>query len=330
MIFKNNLIIRIKAAIMNKLFAKEHRHRSVNLFFKQTLWSAIMRNFFIFILSIFLINVTAVANTEKLAELEAVSGGRLGISAINMANDQRIQYRAHERFPTGSTFKMMGVALVLQISMTHSTILQERIFYKKQDLQPWSPVTKNHIADGMTVLDLAIATLQHSDSTGINLLMKKLGGPQAVNAFARSIGDYAFSLDNYEPVNTDPQKVQDSTTPFAMQNSLQKIAFGNVLAKTQREQLVTWMKNNTTGDTRIRAGVPQDWVVADKTGSGNYGVRNDIGIIWPPSCDPIVVAIYLNYDKKDAVPRDDVLAQATHIIIQEFAKTDPCIMKNLS
>jgi beta-lactamase class A len=289
-----------------------------------------MHNFFIIILSIFLINVTAVANTEKLAELEAASGGRLGISAINTANEQSIQYRAHERFPTGSTFKMMGVALVLQTSMTRSNILQERIFYKKQDLQPWSPITKKHIVDGMTVLDLAIATLQYSDSTAINLLMKKFGGPQAVNAFARSIGDDTFSLDNYEPVNTDPKKAQDSTTPFAMQNSLQKIALGDVLAKTQKEQLVTWMKNNTTGDTRIRAGVPQGWVVADKTGSGNYGVRNDIGIIWPPNCAPIVLAIYLNYDKKDAVERDDVLAQATHIIIQEFSKTDPCIMKNLN
>lgn len=289
-----------------------------------------MRSIFIFILSIFLINVTAVANTEKLAELEATSGGRLGISAINTANDQNIQYRGNERFPTASTFKMMGAALILKISMTRSNILQEKIFYKKQDLQPWSPITEKHIDNGMTVLDLVMATMQYSDSTAINLLMKKWGGPQAVTAFARSIGDDTFSLDNYEPVNTDPKNPQDSTTPFAMQKSLQKIAFGHVLGKTQREQWVTWMKNNITGDTRIRAGVPKGWVVANRTGSGNYGVRNDIGIIWPPNCAPIVLAIYLNYDKKDAVPRDDVLAQATQIVIQEFAKTDPCIMKNLS
>ncbi len=280
------------------------------------------------IFSVFLFNMPAFAGAKTLAELETESGGRLGVSAINTANDQRIQYRANERFPTASTFKMMGVAHVLKMSMTQSDILQEKIMYTKQDLQAWSPITQKHIVDGMSVLDLARATLEYSDSTAINVLMKKFGGPQAVNAFARSIGDDSFSLENYEPVNTDPKKLQDTTTPFAMQNSLQKIAFGNVLGKIQREQLVTWMKNNTTGDTRIRAGVPKGWMVADKTGSGNYGVRNDIGFIWPPNCAPIVIAIYLNDDKKDSIYRDDVLAQATQIVIQEFAKTDHCIKLN--
>ncbi len=288
-----------------------------------------MRYIIGFIFTIFLINISAFASPEKLAELEAASGGHLGVSAINMANNQRIQYRANERFPTASTFKMMGVAAVLKKSMTNHQLLQEKIMYKKQDLQPWSPITQKHLDEGMTVLELSAATTQYSDSTGINLLMKKLGGPQAVNAFARSIGDDEFKIDNYEPVNTDPKNMQDTTTPFAMQNSLQKIAFGDVLDKELREQFVTWMKNNTTGDTRIRAGVPKGWIVADRTGSGNYGVRNDIGIIWPPHCDPIVIAIYLKYDEKDAAVRDDVLAQATRIVIQEFSKTDRCIIKNL-
>lgn len=41
--------------------------------------------------------------------------------------------------------------------------------------------------------------------------------------------------------------------------SVQKITLGNVLTPDQREQVVTWMRNNTIGYKRIRAGVPIGW-----------------------------------------------------------------------
>ncbi len=88
------------------------------------------------------------------------------------------------------------------------------------------------------------------------------------------------------------------------------------------------MKDNTTGDTRIRAGVPKGWIVADKTGAGNdYGISNDIGIIWPPNCAPIIIAIYSVHNKKDTTRRDDILASSTQLVINEFSKTDSCLKK---
>ena len=97
------------------------------------------------------------------------------------------------------------------------------------------------------------------------------------------------------------------------------------MAATERKQLITWMKGNTTGNNRIRAAVPKGWVVADKTGSGSYGITNDIGIIWPPKCSPIIVAIYFIQNKKDASSQDDVIASATRAVLDEFARTDQCI-----
>jgi beta-lactamase class A len=113
-----------------------------------------------------------------------------------------------------------------------------------------------------------------------------------------------------------------------MVNSLQHLALGDVLALPQREQLQTWMKNNTTGETKIRAGVPTGWIVGDKTGSGQYGTTNDIGIIWPPVCSPIVIAIYLTQNKRDAVKHEDIIASATRIVLSKFANTDKCIKQN--
>ena len=106
--------------------------------------------------------------------------------------------------------------------------------------------------------------------------------------------------------------------------SLQKLTLGNALTEPQRAQLVTWMTDNTTSYKRMRSGVPIGWTIADKTGSGDYGIANDIGILWSPLCKPIVLAIYTVQGKQDAQIRDDIVASTTNIVLNEFAKTDPC------
>ena len=266
---------------------------------------------------------------EKFKNLETSIEGRIGLYAINTANNQSIQYRALERFPIQSTFKLMAVSAILKKSESDNSLLKQKITYTKQDLVFWSPITEKHVADGMTIFDLCAAAMMYSDNTATNLIVKKLGGPEAVTAFARSIGDNTFRIDGWEPdLNSNPNNLCDTSTPKAMEKSLQQLTLGNVLAQSKRNQLVTWMKENTTGDTRIRAGVKKGWIVADKTGAGNdYGISNDIGIIWPPNCAPIVIAIYSGHNKKYTTRRDDILVSTTQLIINEFSKTDSCLKK---
>lgn len=266
---------------------------------------------------------------EKLAALEASSGGRLGITAINTANNTRIEYHGDERFPFCSTFKVLAVADILKQSMANKDLLQQRVSYGKDDLVVYSPVTEKHINDGMTIAELSEATLVYGDNSAANFLMKKLGGPEAVTAFARSIDDTTFKQDRWEPdLNTAiPGDLRDTTTPTAMAGSLRRIALGNVLAPAQREQLLTGMKNSITGNARIRAGVPQGWTVGDRSGSSQYGTTNDIGVIWPPNCQPIVLVVYLTQPKQDAPIREDVIVSATRLVIEEFAQTDQCLKK---
>lgn len=264
----------------------------------------------------------------RLAQLEASTGGRLGIAAIDMGNNQRIQYRANEYFPMGCTSKVIGVAAILKKSMMDNQLLQEKVKYNKSDLTNWTPITEKHLEDGMTIASLCAAAISYSDNTAMNLLTKKLGGPAGLNAFARSINDKHFKLDHGWPEEAlaSPASGEDTTTPAAMEESLRKLVFGNVLAAPQREMLVSWLKNNVTGDARIRAGVPKDWIVGDKTGSGfNYGTTNDIAIIWPPKCKPIVVTMYYSNNDKKAPKRDDVIASATRIVIDAYAQSDLCI-----
>lgn len=258
-----------------------------------------------------------VSRTGLLARLEKDSGGRLGVAAFNTADGRQLLHRADERFPLCSTFKMMLAAAVLA---RDPSLLEKRIRYEKSDLVPHSPVTGKRVAEGMTVEALCEATLQYSDNTAANLLMKQIGGPGAVTAYARSIGDSEFRLDRWETElnSAIPGDLRDTTTPQAMAKSLQKLVMGEALPLHCRRQLKDWMIGNTTGATRIRAGVPAGWIVADKTGAGDYGTVNDIAVIWPPGRPPILLAVYLTLPGKDDKARVELHGEVAKVAIEAF------------
>lgn len=265
---------------------------------------------------------------KKFAEFETIYPGRLGISAIDTSNNNHIEYRANERFPFCSTAKFIAVAAILKNSMSEKDMLNKSIVYQSSDLVDYSPITEKYANKGMTIFAISDAAMTVSDNTAMNLLINKLGGPTEITRFARSIGDMQFRLDRMEPeLNTSiPGDKRDTTTPAAMNKSLKKLVLGDILGVSQREQLLLWLKNNTTGNLRIRAGVPNTWIVGDKTGGGNYyGTTNDIGIIFPLSCKPIVLAIYFTQNKIDAKRQDQVIANVTRLVIDEFAKTNSCL-----
>jgi beta-lactamase class A len=260
---------------------------------------------------------TVLSPAAQLARLEAEAKGRLGVAAINTADSRILVHRGDERFPLCSTFKAMLAAAILQ---HEPSLLDKRIKYTAADLVAYSPVTEQNLADGMTVGELCAATVQYSDNAAANLLMKQIKGPAGVTAFARSIGDKAFRLDRWETeLNTAiPGDPRDTTTPLAMMKALQSITLGPSLTVDKRKIMSDWLIGNTTGDTRIRAGVPYDWQVGDKTGTGAYGSTNDIGIVWPAGKAPVVMALYFTQPGKDDKANSEILAAAARVVVEAF------------
>ncbi|KAB8063601.1 class A beta-lactamase [Janthinobacterium violaceinigrum] len=265
---------------------------------------------------------TSIATAQtQLAALEQAAGGRLGVAAWRHGSELRVAYRADERFPLASTFKAMLAAAVLARSVSQPGLLDQQVRYEKKELVTYSPITEKHLADGMTVAELCAATLQYSDNSAANFLMKILGGPQAVTAYARSIGNTVFQLERWETElnSAIPGEVRDTASPTSMAHSLQQLLLGNSLPAPQRQQLDAWMRGNTTGDKRIRAGVPAGWQVADKTGSGAYGSVNDIGVAYPASGAPLVIAVYYTREQKKADTNQDIITAATRIVAAALA-----------
>ena len=231
----------------------------------------------------------------EFARIEAESGGRLGVAVINTRDGSRTGHRADERFAMCSTFKLLAGAAVLARVDAGKEQLDRRIRYEARHLVTYSPVTEKHIATGMTLAELCDAAITLSDNTAGNLLLSSLGGPEGFTAFARTLGDGVTRLDRIETALNEaaPGDPRDTTTPNAMTADIRALVLGNALSAKSREQLRLWLIGSKTGDTALRAGVPAGWTVGDKTGSGERGTRNDVGVIWPPGRAPVVVAVYL-------------------------------------
>jgi beta-lactamase class A len=271
---------------------------------------------------------------SKLSQLELSNNIRIGAYAIDTSNNNRVSFNGITHFPFCSTVKFMTVATLLKNTESTPNKMNQVILYNDADTKRsgWSPITSKHIESGMTLSSLSQAALNYSDNTAQNLIVNYLGGVDVVNKFARSIGDNQFHLDRNEPeLNTAiPNDKRDTTTPQSMSNSMIAILFGNVLKEGEKIQLTTWLKNNTTGSARIKAGLPESWTVGDKTGTCNYGTANDIAVIYPPNCAPIVLSIYTIQNKKDALPQESILAETTRLVSKELAKNNRCIASGLN
>lgn len=245
---------------------------------------------------------------QAVKELEAKSGGRLGVAVEDTQTGKILSYRGNERFALCSTFKVLAAAYVLARVDAGQENLSRIISYKRAQLVQHSPITEKYVDKGMNLAELCDATIRYSDNTAGNLLLESFGGPEKLTEYLHSLGDDITRLDRYEPHLNDVPKgeLRDTTTPIAMMRTLNKLLTKNILKESSRKQLQDWMVENTTGDSRLRAGLPKGWKVGDKTGTGPGGEVNDVAIIWPPNRKPLIVTVYYvaageELDKKNAV-----------------------------
>lgn len=256
---------------------------------------------------------------QRLAEIKSRHGGRVGLNALtgHGTEDGQFSIDSEERFAHCSTFKWVLAAAVLQGVDQGKFKLDQKIAYGKTDLLDYAPVTTKHIAEGkMSLGDLCAAMVEVSDNTAANLVLPLVGGPAGLTDFVRGLGDPITRFDRNEPslntnVDGDPR---DTTTPAAMSALLQTVYTGTVLKPDSLDRLKAWMIACSTGDKRIRAGVPAGWIVGDKTGTGENGAVNDVAVIWPPNKPPIFLSIYTSGGKLDADGRNQIIADITKLV----------------
>ncbi|MDT0301404.1 class A beta-lactamase [Streptomonospora wellingtoniae] len=254
-----------------------------------------------------------------LKRLEREHDADVGVYALDTGSGAAVAFNADERFAYASTHKVFSAGAVLE--QTPMDELDKRITYTEDDLLEWAPITSKHVDEGMELREVIDAALRYSDNTAANLLFEELGGPDGLQEALHGIGDETTRVDRIEPGLNDwePGELRDTSTPRALTSSLRAYTLGDELPEGKREILVDMMRRNTTGDAVIRAGVPEGWTVGDKTGSADYGTRNDIAVVWPPDDAPIVMAVLTKHDDPDAETDDALVAESAEVAVDALA-----------
>ncbi|MFH8748608.1 class A beta-lactamase [Streptomyces rimosus] len=262
------------------------------------------------------------AAVRRLRALEREHQARIGVFALNLATGASLLHRAHELFPMCSVFKTLAAAAVLRDLDHDGSQLSRVIRYTEADVTKsgHAPVTKDHIGTGMTVRDLCDATIRYSDNCAANLLLRELGGPTAVTRFCRSLGDPVTRLDRWEPeLNSgEPDRRTDTTSPYAIARTYQRLVLGNALNRPDRALLTDWLLRNTTTLTTFRTGLPKGWTVADKSGGGDtYGTRNEAAIAWTPDGAPVLLTALTHKPSLPTAPGDTPLIIKLATVLSE-------------
>lgn len=265
----------------------------------------------------------AETGTEDFASLEKRTRGRIGIAAVDVARNKRVEYHAQERFLMCSTFKVLAVAAVLKRVDDKKEQLDRFVPYGEAQLLAYAPVTREHVKEGgMTLEALCAAAIEQSDNTAANLLLEAIGGPKGVTETARALGDNFTRLDRKEPELNEASEgdERDTTTASAMCRDLERLFTSDFLSAASRRRLEGWMQANKTGARLIRASVPADWKIGDKTGRSGKGATNDIAILRPPSGGPVFVAIYTSDPTDSEEGRQKLVADVAKVALEALKK----------
>ncbi len=259
---------------------------------------------------------------EALAAIATRSGGKLGIAALDTGSGHRISLDRDKRAAFCSTFKVPLAAAILARVDVGAMALDGRLAFTDADVLDYAPVVKEHLADhALTVAQACAGAVELSDNSAANLLLREIGGPAGLTRFMRAAGDRVSRLDRYETALNlvAPGEVHDTTTPAAMLALLETLLLGDVLSPASRAQLIDWMIAGKTGGAMLRAGLPADWRVGDKTGRSGTGWVNDVAIAWPPGRAPILIAAYLHAPSLSADAANAIHADVARTVAAAFA-----------
>jgi beta-lactamase class A len=240
---------------------------------------------------------------QKVALVANGAGGRIGVAALDLSTGREIAILGDQRFPMASTSKIAIAATFMEgVEKGRWSLSSEFPLMMPVKSTPFSttvaPVRKGQHMKAVELIELMIT---RSSNPATDALLAAVGGPAAVNDWARRAGIQEFELTRdiatlvRDDGEVDPAvsvDIRDSATPRAMVQLLSGLHQGKWLNDTSRRVILGAMERCRTGVRRIPAMMPGGVTVAHKTGSLN-NTSSDIGLITTPDGRTIAVAIYV-------------------------------------
>jgi beta-lactamase class A len=245
------------------------------------------------------------------------------VAALDVGSQRRVSWRGQERFAFCSTFKAFLAVATLERVQREEEQLDRAVAVTRADMIPHAPVTEKAIGRTLTIRELMQAAVEVSDNPAANILIREMGGIAVWRSWWPTFGDTTTVISRLEPdLNTAlPNDPRDTCLPDQTIANIRELAFSDRLTPEHDQLISGWMIASPTGPNRIKAGAPQGWTVAHKTGTGSNGATNDIGMLTPLSGSPVLLAAYFTgAPEATDDQRDAVIAEATRRALKALGR----------
>ncbi|NMG19829.1 class A beta-lactamase [Brasilonema bromeliae] len=305
-------------------------------------------------------NTTLFQERLKNLDISAAQG-RVGIGVLDLNNGQSWFLNGKQRFPMQSVYKLPSAIAILKQLDEGKISFKQLVTIMRRDLAPGSsPIIKEFKGDRVqlplrNVLERSVGM---SDNTAADALVRVLGGPKQVNAILnklqirnvrvdrleQQLQPDCVGLKNFQPELADEQKwaeavqnipdrvkkaalekylrdERDTATPEGMVDLLARLNSNKLLSQNSTTLLLKMMTDSPTGQKRLKAGLPNNWSIAHKTGTGPdvLGIgtaTNDVGIASSPDGKRVAIAVFIAGSKAPLEVREKVMSEIASAVIQ--------------
>jgi len=242
--------------------------------------------------------------------------GRIGFAVMGLDFKDSLTLNGTGHFPMQSVYKFPLAIMALSKVDKGELSLDQQVHLTRArlDTATWSPLLKDRKEEviDITLRDLIVYTVSHSDNNCCDVLFGLVGGTAAVNNYVHSLGIGGISVAATEAEMKKSWEVQYTNwcEPAAMLQLLSDFYHNTMLSKPSHDFLLKCMEESTNSAARIRGLLPKEVHVAHKTGTSNTdkagitAATNDVAIITLPDGRHIALVVFVS-DYKGGVPRGE-------------------------
>lgn len=255
----------------------------------------------------------------------------VGVTIFGSKEKDMISINGDKHFPMQSVFKFHIALAVLNEVDRGNLSLEQDVYIKKEELLPntWSPIRQKY-PEGNIYLKLSEIlkyTVSESDNNGCDILLRLIGGPQAVNDYMHQIGINDVSIQASEEEMHKNWDVQFTnwTTPVAATKLLVDFYDRKILSAESYSFLWKIMSETTTGGKRIKGQLPAETIVAHKTGSsgtnseGITAAINDIGIVILPDKSHFAISIFITNSTENSQTNEKIISDISKLAWEHYS-----------
>ncbi len=258
---------------------------------------------------------------QKLNAIVSKKNAHVGISISGDDGKDTLSIHGDEHFPMQSVFKFHIALKVLSEIDKGRFSLDQKIELKEHELLPGlhSPIRETYPKGAsLTIAEILEYTVSKSDNVGCDVLLRLVGGPQAVEEYFTKNNFRNLSIKINEEVMQGDWDLQflNWTTPRSATEILASFYKNErkLISEKSHEFIWTTMRQTETGKARLKGLLPAGTVVAHKTGwsgvnkDGISAAVNDIGIVFLPNGRYFFISVFITRSKEDTATSEKIIA----------------------